>query len=180
MTLDEPIQIVNHDPRWFEEYRLDAAELEIALVPWSPMLEHFGSTSVPGLAAKPIIDILVGLEKWPIVEGFSNALRSLGYEYLGKAGVPGREYFRRRRLHDTNVAVVEYRGPLWNDNVLLRDYLRTHPMIAAGYSRAKKEAWLNGARTLLAYSDAKAAEVTALLERARRWKCRITTGCSGR
>jgi GrpB-like predicted nucleotidyltransferase (UPF0157 family) len=169
VTLDEPIQIVDHDPRWFEEYRLDAAEIEIALAPWSPMLEHFGSTSIPGLAAKPIIDILVGLEQWPMVEGVPNALEPLGYEYLGEAGVPGREYFRRRRFHDTNIAAVEYRGRLWNDNVLFRDYLRAHPMIAAGYSRAKKEAWFNGARTLLAYSEAKAAEMTALLENARRW-----------
>lgn len=169
MTLDEPIQIVDHDPRWFEDYRSDAAEIDIALAPWSPMLEHFGSTSVPGLAAKPIIDILVGLRQWPMVEGVANALRSLGYEYLGEAGVPGREYFRRRHFHDANVAVVEYRSRLWNDNVLLRDYLRAHPMTAAGYSRAKKEAWLNGARTLLAYSKAKAAEMTALLDSARRW-----------
>ena len=169
MTLDEPIQIVDHDPRWSEEYRSDAAEIEIALTAWRPMLEHFGSTSVPGLAAKPTIDILVGLEQWPMVEGVQNALRSIGYEYLGEAGVPGREYFRRRRFHDTNIAVVECRGRLWNDNVLLRDYLRAHPVIAAGYSRAKKEAWFNGARTLLAYSEAKAAEITALLEGARRW-----------
>lgn len=169
MTLDEPIQIVDHDPWWLEQYRLDAAKIEIALAPWSPMVEHFGSTSVPGLAAKPIIDILVGLEQWPMVEGVANALQSLGYEYLEEAGVPGREYFRRRRLHDANLAVVEYRGRLWNDNVLLRDYLRAHPKIAAGYARAKKEAWFTGARTLLAYSEAKAAEMTALLESARRW-----------
>jgi GrpB-like predicted nucleotidyltransferase (UPF0157 family) len=167
--LDEPIQIVDHDPRWIEEYRADAAEIEIALVPWNPMVEHFGSTSVPGLAAKPIIDILVGLEQWPLAEGVANALQSLGYEYLGEAGVPGREYFRRRRLHDTNLAVVEYRGRLWIDNVLLRDYLRAHPIVAASYSRAKKEAWFKGARTLRAYSEAKAAEMTALLDSARRW-----------
>jgi GrpB-like predicted nucleotidyltransferase (UPF0157 family) len=169
VTLDEPIQIVDHDPRWFEEYRSDAAEIEIALAAWSPMLEHSGSTSVPGLAAKPIIDILVGLQQWPMPEGVPNALRPLGYEHLGEAGVPGREYFRRRRLHGTNLAVVECKGRLWNENVLLRDYLRAHPTIAAGYARAKKEAWFNGARTLLAYSEAKAAKMTALLENARRW-----------
>ena len=169
MTLDEPIRIVDHDPRWFEDYRSDAAEIAIALAPWSPMLEHFGSTSVPGLAAKPVIDVLVGLEQWPMVEGVPNALQSLGYEHLGEAGVPGREYFRRRRSHDTNIAVVEYGGRLWNDNVLLREYLRAHPLIAARYSRAKKEAWFNGARTLLAYSETKAAEMTALMDGARRW-----------
>lgn len=169
MTLDEPIQIVDHDPRWSEDYRSDALEIETALAVWSPALEHFGSTSVSGLAAKPIIDILVGLEQWPMVEGVPKALLALGYEYLGEAGVPGREYFRRRRVHDTNIAVVEYRSPLWSDNVLIRDYLRAHPTVAEGYSRVKKQAWLAGARTLLAYSEAKAGEMTALLERARQW-----------
>ena len=169
MTLDEPIQIVDHDPRWSEDYRSDASELEVALAAWSPALEHFGSTSIPGLAAKPIIDILVGLEQWPMVEGVPNALRALGYEYLGEAGVPGREYFRRRRFHDTNVAVVEYRGQLWKDNMMLRDYLRVHPTVAAAYPRAKKQAWLGGARTLLAYSEAKSGEMTTLLASARRW-----------
>ena len=169
--LDEPIQVVDHDPQWSEDYRSDASELAAALAAWNPAIEHFGSTSVPGLAAKPIIDILVGFEQWPMLEAVSAALQSLGYEYLGEAGVPGREYFRRRRLHDTNIAVVKHRDRLWNDNVLLRDYLRAHPMIAAAYARAKKQAWSGGARTLLAYSAAKAGEITTLLENARRWSC---------
>jgi hypothetical protein len=61
-----------------------------------------------------------------IVEG-------LGYEHLGEANVPGREYFRRRAAHDTS------------DNLLFRDFLRAHPEAAAEYARSKKEAWQGGA-----------------------------------
>ena len=67
--------------------------------------------------------------------------------------------------------MVKHRDRLWNDNQLLRDYLRAHPSVAAAYSRAKKQAWLGGARTLLGYSEAKAGEMTTLLENARRWSC---------
>ena len=86
VMLDEPIQVVDHDPRWSENYRADAAEIGDALARWKPALEHFGSTSVDGVAAKPIIDILVGLEQWPMAADVLEALQSLGYEYLGDAG----------------------------------------------------------------------------------------------
>jgi len=169
VELDEAIEVVDYDPRWPHRYRLDARELEVALRSRIGSLEHFGSTSVPLMSAKPIIDILLAPVRWPMVDGDRYALESLGYEYLGEAGVAGREHFRRRGTHATNVAVVEWKGQLWRDNLMLRDYLRANPSIAAGYSRAKKEAWSGGARTLLAYSAAKAAKMTALVESARQW-----------
>jgi GrpB-like predicted nucleotidyltransferase (UPF0157 family) len=98
-----------------------------------------------------------------------HALESIGYEYLGEAGVAGREYFRRRASHDTNVAVVEWKGPLWNDNLMVRDYLRANPSMAEAYAETKRRLWVGGARTLLAYSTAKAAQMTALVEQATRW-----------
>jgi GrpB-like predicted nucleotidyltransferase (UPF0157 family) len=168
-TLDEAIEVVDYDPRWPERYRGDATDLEIALGERVGGLEHFGSTSVPGMSAKPVIDVLVGLVRWPMLDRDREALESLRYEYLGEAGVAGREYFRRREAHATNVAVVEWKGQLWSDNLMLREYLRGNPTIAATYSRAKREAWCGGARTLLAYSTAKAAKMTELVERARQW-----------
>ena len=169
VTLDEAVEVVDYDSRWPERYRSDAAELEIALGARVGGVEHFGSTSVPGMSAKPIIDVLVGFVRWPILHRDREALESLGYKYLGEAGVTGREYFRRRGPHDTNVAVVQWKGQLWNDNLMLRDYLRANPAIAATYSRAKREVWCEGARTLLAYSTAKVAKITDLMERARQW-----------
>jgi GrpB-like predicted nucleotidyltransferase (UPF0157 family) len=169
LSLDEAIEVVDYDPRWSDRYRSDAAELDVALGARIGGVEHFGSTSVPGMSAKPIIDVLVGLARWPMLDRDREALESLGYEYLGEAGVAGREYFRRRATHDTNVALVEWKGPVWQDDLMLRDYLRANPSIAATYSQAKREAWRGGARTLLAYSTVKAAKMAELVERARRW-----------
>jgi GrpB-like predicted nucleotidyltransferase (UPF0157 family) len=171
--VDEPIEISEYDPRWATWYAHDAAELRGALGKRLRELEHFGSTAVTGLAAKPVIDILVSPVEWPLAGSDQKAIEALGYEYLGEAGVAGREYFRRRTEHSTNLAVVEWGGALWNDNVVVRDYLRARPDAAARYAEAKRQAWQQGARTLLSYSSSKSSHVASLLADARQWR-----GCS--
>ena len=168
--IDEPITVVDYDPRWPAWYAADAEELARALGARLRDVQHVGSTAVIGSAAKPIIDILVAPVEWPLAAIDRTTLEGLGYEHLGEANVPGREYFRRRRAHDTNLALVECRSSLWNDNVLLRDFLRAHDDRVAEYSRAKQQAWRGGARTLLAYSARKGRFVTALLDVARTWR----------
>jgi GrpB-like predicted nucleotidyltransferase (UPF0157 family) len=170
--IDEPIRVVDYEPRWADWYAADAEELSRALGTRLRELQHFGSTAVPGTAAKPIIDILVAPVDWPLAATDRSTLERLGYEYLGEANVSGREYFRRRTAHDTNHAVVRWGSPLWCNNLLLRDFLRAHEDRAAEYGRAKQETWQNGTRTLLAYSDRKAHIVTTLLNAAQRWRRR--------
>jgi GrpB-like predicted nucleotidyltransferase (UPF0157 family) len=168
--LDEPVQVLDSDGLWPAWYLLDAQELRQELGERLHDIQHFGSTSVPHLPAKPIIDILVALESWPLGVSERALFEKLGYEYLGQAGVPGREYFRRRTNHATNLAVVRKASALWDDNIVVRDYLRAHPDIAATYGELKRAIWSQGARALLEYSRAKHDFVNALLTRARRWR----------
>jgi len=169
VSIDEPVELSAYDARWPTWYADDAAELRDALKGRVWEIEHFGSTAVPGMVAKPIVDILVGLTESPISAIDRDAIAACGYEYLGEAGIAGREYFRRRRGHYTNLAVVEWNGPLWRDNLAVRDYLRAHPEIAAQYADAKQQAHAAGARALLAYSDAKDGYVAALVKHATQW-----------
>jgi GrpB-like predicted nucleotidyltransferase (UPF0157 family) len=169
-AVDEPIDVVDYDSRWPAWYAADAAEISAALGGRLAGVEHFGSTAVSGLAAKPVVDVLVAPRTWPLADRDRRALEALGYEYLGEAGVAGREYFRRRADHATNVAAVEPNGALWRENLLLRDYLRSHASVAERYARAKRAAWDAGARTLLAYSAAKADHVATLLAAAKAWQ----------
>ena len=127
---------------------------------------------MPGIAAKPVIDILVAPVEWPLAAIDRRTLQRLGYEYLGEANVPGREYFRRRTAHDTNLAVVQWGSSLWSDNLLLRDFLRAHEDHAAAYGREKQATWQSGTQTLLAYSARKAHIVTTLLSAAHGWRGR--------
>ncbi|WP_437571683.1 GrpB family protein [Sorangium sp. So ce542] len=174
--IDEPIKVVEYDPSWPISYTADADELSNALGARIREVQHFGSTSVPGMAAKRIIDILVAPLEWPLAAHDRRALEALGYQYLGEAGVAGREYFRRRGAHDTNLAVVEWGTSLWHDNLLVRDFLRAHEGAAAEYARSKKEAWQSGARTLLTYSERKGHAVAALLIAAKRWRTEQLSG----
>lgn len=168
--IDEPIEILDYDTRWPSWYLLDAQELRQALGSRLHEAQHFGSTSVPNLPAKPIIDILVAPKSWPLGATECALFEKLGYEYLGEAGVPGREYWRRRTEHATNLAVVRKAGPLWDDNIVLRDYLLAHPDVAATYGDMKRAVWNQGARSLLEYSRAKHDFVNDLLARARHWR----------
>jgi GrpB-like predicted nucleotidyltransferase (UPF0157 family) len=167
-TLDEPVALRPYDPAWPERFARERRRIAASLGADAAAIEHVGSTAVPGLAAKPIVDVLVGvggpLAGHPVV----GRLVSLGYEFLGEAGVPGRLYFRRRLVDEAfNVHVVEYQGELWHDNLALRDFLRAHPEAAAAYAQAKARAAAAAPESLLRYSDLKADTVRELLRRAR-------------
>jgi GrpB-like predicted nucleotidyltransferase (UPF0157 family) len=166
--VDEPVAVCDYDPLWPSRFEAERERLARSLTGVDAVVEHIGSTAVPGLAAKPVIDILVGvvgpLAGHPVVD----RLRALGYEFLGEAGVPGRLYFRRRSGGPAfNVHVVVRDGELWQDNVLLRDYLRTHPDDAREYAAVKRRAAGAAPHSLLRYSELKGDVVGALVERAR-------------
>ena len=172
--LDEPVHLVPYDANWPHLYQQESERLR-ALAPFIFILaiEHFGSTAVPGIAAKPIVDILVGVKELPIVPAEIQKFEQTGYEYLGEAGVPGRLYFRKRGTHNFNLAVVVFGGHHWNDNLLLRDFLRSNPAAAAEYESEKRRAIADGATMLLAYSRAKGDCIPQLLARARSWRTSI-------
>jgi GrpB-like predicted nucleotidyltransferase (UPF0157 family) len=167
--LDEPITLCNYDPVWLKLFEQEKPIILQALAENILGIEHFGSTSVPGLAAKPIVDILVGLKQYPMQDDAVDCLKRIGYEYLGEAGVPGRLYFRKRQPFAFNIAAVEYNGTLWKDNLLLRDYLRPHSKERQRYEQHKRAVMAAGHHQLLAYSEQKAAIVADLLKQAKAW-----------
>jgi ribonuclease-3 len=160
--VDEAVTLAEHDPRWPLLASDELGRIRGALP--EALVEHVGSTAVPGMVAKPIIDLLVGVRELP------PSLRLPDYEAWGEVGVPGRLYFRRRQNGQAfNAQVVVQGGPLWTDALLLRDFLAAHPEEAAAYGQRKREVLSSGATTLLRYAARKAPAVAELLERARRW-----------
>jgi GrpB-like predicted nucleotidyltransferase (UPF0157 family) len=169
-NLDEPVEIVDYNPHYEGRYRAERDRLRIGLATATLKFEHIGSTAVPGLAGKPIVDLMLGAPPaaWAALDELRARVVALGYEDLGEAGVPGRIYFRRRtKLRAFNVALVEEGGAHWRDNVALREYLRAHPEEAAKYAEAKRAVVAGGARTLVAYSEAKAPVLVSLANRTR-------------
>ena len=171
--LDEPIHLSGYDSTWPDLYAAEVRRIAKAL-PQGVWFEHIGSTSVPGMLAKPIIDIMIGVEAGS-VERIRVKVGELVYEDMGEAGLSGRIYLRRRiaaskvagfDLTGFNVALVEYGGAIWKSNLALRDYLRTNPEAAREYTEVKQAAVSSGATSLLAYSAYKRECVNRLMDRA--------------
>lgn len=161
-ALDEPIHLSEYDPQWPFLFAAEVQRISVGL-PAGVTIEHIGSTAVPGLLAKPIIDIMLGTEPHQKIEAVRAALVDLGYEDMGEAGVPGRVYFRRRSRAAFNIALVRYGGPLWVANIAFRDHLRTSSDARREYAETKRRAFDSGILSLLAYSDYKSAVWSRLI-----------------
>jgi NAD-dependent deacetylase len=164
------VEVIDYDPEWPKLYAEEAARVREALGPAVKEVEHVGSTAVPGLAAKPIIDLTVGLRQLELTPAQIGAMQVLGYEYLGEHGLPGRLFFRReaagRRTH--HVHVVEWDGDHWRSHRAFRDYLRSHPTEAADYAEEKRRIAAEAAG-LDDYWERKQPYVDELFTRAWRW-----------
>lgn len=163
------VAVVAYDDDWPRLYEAEAVRVRGALGPSVVGCEHFGSTAVPGLWAKPIVDILVGTDRSePPPEEALSAMASLNYVYLGEDGRrPGRFFFRKRRAGLYNVSLMPHGGALWNDNLMFRDYLRCNPAAVRRYSEVKRKAATAYPDSLLAYQNAKRSVVEELKEAAR-------------
>jgi GrpB-like predicted nucleotidyltransferase (UPF0157 family) len=173
LQLDEPIEIVAYDPAWARAFERERVSLQPAFADSLAALEHIGSTAVAGMDAKPIVDLMAALKNYPASPATLLALAALGYEDLGEAGVPGRQYLRKRGGQAFNLHLVVSGGAHWRNNLLLRDYLRAQPAEAANYARHKRQLFAAGRTTLLAYSDGKTALLGELLQRAAQWQVKV-------
>ena len=168
-VLDERITICAADPAWPSWFQLEAARLRSA-VPGDlvPDIQHIGSTAVPGLDAKPIVDLMVGIGELGRIADLVERLERLGYESLGEAGVAGRWALRKRDVaQSSNIAIVAHDGEWWMLNLAVRDFLRANADAARNYASAKWHAVSNGADMLLAYSDAKRVVIERIAAEAR-------------
>ena len=145
VEVDEPIQVVNYDPAWPWLFKSEADRLRKGLSAEILAIEHFGSTSVSGMAGKPIVDLLVGAADMDQAYRVAEEVAGLGYENLGEVLVPGRIYLRHRGPPNFNVVIVVHQGDLWKYFTTVRDYLRCHPDEVHAYSSAKWDAINAGA-----------------------------------
>jgi GrpB-like predicted nucleotidyltransferase (UPF0157 family) len=164
----ENVTLVEHDPHWAGLALAEAALIRKAL--GAVEVEHIGSTAVPGLSAKPVLDLLAGLRPLDVGSAEIEAMEGLGYEYLGEHGLPGRLFFRKgpkRRTH--HVHAVELGGTEWLRHLAFRDYLRAHPDETARYGEAKRALARAVAGDWEAYTERKTGVATDLQTRGLAW-----------
>jgi len=133
--------LVPHDPRWSNAFDEESQRLRSVLPQEAVDIQHVGSTAVPGLHAKPIIDIAIASTDHRLADEWQVAMSSLGYDYPGDIGIPehriyGRDPGMRRFL----VHVVDAHGQRWADLLRFRDLLRRDPQLAAAYQAVKEAA----------------------------------------
>jgi GrpB-like predicted nucleotidyltransferase (UPF0157 family) len=131
------IELVDHDPRWAELFETEKDRISTIFGGRAVGIEHIGSTAVPDLCAKPIVDVLVGLRDLEISDDDVEEMRALGYQYLGEYGLPERLFFRKEpRTH--HVHVVAHGGEHWDRQLTFRDALRTDEEERHRYAEFKR------------------------------------------
>ncbi|MCB0549756.1 MAG: GrpB family protein [Phaeodactylibacter sp.] len=152
------IEIVPYDPAWASDFERECRQLEHLLEHLQVKVEHIGSTSVEGLGAKPIIDIMIGVENREMLSSATSPLLGLGYCYYPcyEGEMPERRFFarlhklQRQVFEDVNqlppgnefppthhLHVVAYNSPFWKRHLAFRNYLRTHSIARDAYYRLK-------------------------------------------
>jgi GrpB-like predicted nucleotidyltransferase (UPF0157 family) len=161
---------VPYNSEWAQQFQQEAAHISRVFGDELVEIHHIGSTSVPGLQAKPIIDMLPLVRSIERVDSYNEAMDDLGYEAMGELGIPGRRYFRKGgddRSHQAHVYQVS--SPHIERHLAFRDYLRAHPAVAAQYGELKAALALRFPEDIYGYMDGKDAFIKETERQAVRW-----------
>ncbi len=166
-----PVIIADYNPQWPVLYEEESSRILGVIGHQVVAIEHVGSTAVPGLGAKPVIDITVAVRRLADAEECIELLPSIGYEYVppDRAGIPERRYFHKgppeARTH--HIHMVELTSDFWERHLLFRDFLRAHPEVAQQYYQLKKELAAKHGEDREGYTEAKTSFIESVVTRAR-------------
>ena len=160
------VRLVPYHATWpslFEAER-DRLSEAFAAADLSASIEHMGSTAIPGLAAKPIIDILVGYPENANVPPYIRALTDAGYVHRGEQGIAGREFFRRGDPRAYHIHLAVAGGSFWRDHLTFRDRLLADDSLRDAYAALKHDLASRFPRDRESYIEGKTSFVRAVLE----------------
>lgn len=161
------VWLVPYDETWPGLFEAEGDRIRNVCGPELIEIVHVGSTAVPGLAAKPIIDMMLGVRKLSDAEALREPLRALGYTCMGDYGVPGRIFYRRETLSTHHLQVAEQDSAFWQDEILFRDILRGDSLLASRYEALKRQLAKEFPHDRPAYTAAKTEFILGALARAR-------------
>ncbi len=158
------VRLLEPTSLWAGLYLEEEQRLKAALGPALLGIEHYGSTSVGGIKAKPIIDILAGIARLEDGPALTLPLATLGYDYAGDKVVPGHHIFGKGAAQTHLLHVVEYGSPIWNEALRFRDALRADRQLAREYEQLKVSLSEKYAERRADYTAAKAAFIQSVLD----------------
>ncbi|MGB2799389.1 MAG: GrpB family protein [Dehalococcoidia bacterium] len=166
-----PVGIVNYDPQWPVLYEEEKGRILGVIGHKIVSIEHIGSTAVRGLAAKPIIDIMIAVRSLADADKCIEPLQDIGYEYVREfeVEIPARRFFRKgppeARTH--HIHMIELTSEFCERHLMFRDYLRTHPEAAQQYYKLKKELAARYGSDREAYAEAKTPFIESIVAKSR-------------
>lgn len=167
------VEVVPHDPRWRDAFGAEAKHVAAALGENVVAVHHIGSTAIPNIYAKPVVDLLVEVRDIGEVDGRGPAMEALGYEVMGEYGIPGRRYFRKddkEGIRTHHVHVFEAGSAEAGRHLAFRDYMIAHPLEAQRYSELKRKLAEEHSQSIDGYMDGKDGFIKEVDRRAARWR----------
>lgn len=168
------VRLTEFSEKWAEMFLSEAQFLKSIFGDEIIKFEHFGSTSVPGMKAKPVIDMMCIVKDIEKVDTFNEIMANLGYDIAGEWGISGRRLFRKggdNRTH--HIHFYQFDNPQIERHLIFRDYLRSHPEEVARYSKFKEELAYRFENTS-EYSPAKKTFVKEMEEQALLWFTKVS------
>ena len=166
------IEVVPHDPGWAELFQEEVEELNTVFGDAIVAAHHIGSTAIPRIVAKPIIDVLLEVRDIRRIDAFDREMIDRGYLPKGEFGISGRRFFiKGTESHRTHhIHVFEQGHPAVQRHVAFRDYLRAHPVEARAYGRLKSRLARRFPDDIDAYIAGKEDLIKEIERRAEAWK----------
>jgi GrpB-like predicted nucleotidyltransferase (UPF0157 family) len=166
------IKVVPYHPNWSELFEAEADELTAILGQEVVAIHHIGSTAIPGISAKPIIDMLVEVHDIEKIDDFNEEMIQLGYQPKGEFGIPGRRFFIKggdaTRTH--HVHVFQTGNPEVERYLDFRDYMTAHPEEAQAYGRLKAQLAQKFPEDIDSYMEGKDRFIKEIDRKAQAWR----------
>jgi GrpB-like predicted nucleotidyltransferase (UPF0157 family) len=171
------VVVVPYDPDWPAQFRAEATQIAAIFGPELLSIHHIGSTAIPGLNAKPIIDIMPIVRDIEKVDLFNPAMIQLGYEPKGENDIPGRRYFVKgsdaHRTHHVHIYALD--NAEVKRHLDFRDYLIVHPEEAEYYGSLKAELARQFPHDIFGYMAGKDGFIREIILKAQQWRAQSFT-----
>ena len=172
------VYLLPHDPRWSAGFARESAAVAEAMGDAFSAIHHIGSTAIPGISAKPVIDMLAVVRNVEALEARSPQVEALGYEVMGEFGIPGRRYFRKddapgNRTHQIHAFAAG--SPQIARHIAFRDFLRAHSGYAEEYGALKQRLAAQFPSDISAYTDGKDEFIARVDALAAEWQSSVSS-----
>jgi GrpB-like predicted nucleotidyltransferase (UPF0157 family) len=160
------LRLASYAPDWPLLFLAEKAQLCAVLENYILDVQHIGSTSIPGMPAKPILDIGVAVPNFDEAVVCIPLIEQLGYSYRGECGIPRRHYFVKGDPRTHHLHMLEVTSEEWKNHLLFRDYLRSNSEAAQAYANLKQQLATRFAADREAYQTGKESFIQAVLQQA--------------